>query len=69
MFLMLFTANEVANSLNVVICFSISGVARPLYVQTTLTTGMSTLGKMSVGVCRRDITPKTMISRAAMMKV
>ena len=30
--------------------FAISSAERPLYVQTTLTTGMSMFGKMSVGV-------------------
>ncbi len=59
MFLMLFTAKDVENSLKVVICFSMSWVERPVYVQTTLTTGMSMLGKMSLGVSRIVRAPRT----------
>src|SRR3954464_2089423 len=68
-FLMLETAKLVENSLKVVIWRSISSVERPLYVQTTLTTGMSILGKMSVGVLRMLATPSITISSAMTMKV
>ena len=69
MFLMLETAKLVENSLKVVICRSISSVERPLYVQTTLTTGMSMLGKMSVGVRRMAATPSITMSSAITMNV
>src|SRR5947209_20507926 len=64
MFLMLLTANDVEYSLKVVICCSICSVERPLYVQTTLMTGMSIFGKMSVGVVLADSTPRMTITSA-----
>src|SRR5687768_9133721 len=68
-FLIFDTAKLVENSLNVVICRSISSVERPLYVQTMLTTGMSMLGKISVGVRRMLATPSNMISSDITMNV
>ena len=66
---MLLTAKLVENSLNVVMCRSISSVLSPEYVQTTLTTGMSMFGKMSVGVRRMLATPSITIRTAITMNV
>src|SRR3954462_1179703 len=68
-FLMLETAKLVENSLKVVICRSISSVESPPYCQTMLTTGMSMLGKMSVGVRRMLATPSITMSSAMTMNV
>ena len=48
---------------------SISPGGRPLYVQTTATTGMSISGRMSVGICSTSKTPITMMSMATTTKV
>ena len=51
-------------SLNCVTCCSICWAGSPPYVQTTLMTGMSTSGRMSVGVLRTTKNPE-MTSRSA----
>src|SRR6267143_5704127 len=64
MFFTLSTADEIVYSLKVVICFAIWSAERPLYCQTTVTTGMSISGKMSVGVFLMDATPSNKMSSA-----
>src|SRR4029077_15135317 len=48
----------------VVICFAIWSAERPVYCQTTVTTGMSISGKISVGVFLIDTTPSSNIKSA-----
>src|ERR1051326_6082440 len=69
MFLMSLTTEEMEYSLKIVIWLSISRVERPRYCQMTLTTGMSMLGKMSVGVCWNIGKPRITISSARTTKV
>ena len=57
------------NSLKVVTRCSISFAGRPEYDQMTVTTGISILGKMSVGVVAIEETPRTRIRMEATMKV
>src|SRR3984885_10943538 len=57
------------NSLKVVTRSSISFAGKPEYDQITVTTGMSMLGKMSVGVVAIDEKPRTTIRMEATMKV
>src|SRR6266481_9283552 len=64
MFLTLSTADEIVYSLKVVICFAIWSAERPVYCQTTVTTGMSISGKISVGVFLIDTTPSSNIKSA-----
>src|ERR1700730_3840407 len=59
----------ITNSLNVVTLCSISLAGRPEYDQITVTTGISILGKMSVGVVAIDVKPRTRIRMEATMKV
>ena len=51
-------------SLNSVTCCSICCAGRPVYVHTTLMTGMSTGGSTSVGVSRTTHTPDKSSSAA-----
>ena len=51
------TFPESEYSLNSVTCCSICCAGRPVYVHTTLMTGMSTSGSTSVGVWRTTHTP------------
>src|SRR5260370_38761387 len=46
-----------------------SAGGRPLYVQTTLTTGMPILGKISVGVLIAESVPKIRMTTARTMNV
>jgi hypothetical protein len=57
------------NSLNVVILCSISFAGSPEYDQITVTTGISMLGKMSVGVVAMEEKPRTRIRIDATMNV
>ena len=57
------------NSLNVVMRCSTSLAGSPEYDQITVTTGISILGKMSVGVVTIAVAPKTRIRMEATMKV
>src|SRR5271170_2332913 len=57
------------NSLKVVTRPSISFAGNPEYDQITVTTGMSMLGKISVGVVAIDEKPKITIRMEATMKV
>src|ERR1700716_2806074 len=57
------------NSLKVVTRSSISFAGKPEYDQITVTTGMSILGKMSVGVVTIDEKPRTRIRMEATMNV
>src|SRR6266403_6170167 len=68
-FFTLSTADEIVYSLKVVICFAIWSAERPLYCQTTVTTGISISGKMSVGVFLIDTTPSSTIKSAITTKV
>src|SRR6266853_3897699 len=64
MFFTLSTADEIVYSLKVVICFAIWSGERPAYCHTTVTTGMSISGKISVGVSLIDVTPSNKMSSA-----
>src|SRR5580704_11677878 len=57
------------NSLKVVSRSSISFAVKPEYDQITVTTGMSMLGKISVGVVAIDEKPRITIRMEATMKV
>src|SRR3979490_1656584 len=59
----------ITNSLKVVTRCSISFAGKPEYDQITVTTGMSMLGKMSVGVVAIAEKPRTRIRMEATMKV
>ena len=48
---------------------SISSAGIPVYCQTTLTTGMSMFGKMSVAMREMDTAPSTAISTATTTNV
>src|SRR5271156_5705763 len=61
--------NAITNSLKVVTRSSISFAGRPEYVQITVTTGISMLGKMSVGVVAMEVKPRTRIRIDATMNV
>ncbi len=69
MFFTLSTADEIVYSLKVVICFAIWSGESPAYCHTTVTTGMSISGKMSVGVFLIDVMPSNKISIAITTKV
>src|SRR5216683_3040212 len=69
MFFTLSTADEIVYSLKVVICFAIWSGESPEYCHTTVTTGMSISGKMSVGVFLIDVMPSNKISSAITTKV
>src|SRR6266436_2357601 len=64
MFFTLSTADEIVYSLNVVICLAIWSGDNPGNCQTTVTTGMSISGKISVGVFLIDATPRSKMSSA-----
>src|SRR5579862_9799364 len=61
--------SAITNSLKVVTRCSISLAESPEYDQITVTTGISILGKMSVGVETMEVTPRTTIKMAATIKV
>jgi hypothetical protein len=63
------TVVVIARSKVVTMRFSISSGDRPLYVQTTLTTGMSMYGKMSTGIVIIAATPRMAMSIATTTKV
>src|SRR4029077_12212985 len=64
MFFTLSTAEEIVYSLKVVICLAIWSGESPVYCQTTVTTGMSISGKISVGVFLIAATPSNKMSSA-----
>src|SRR5206468_12447060 len=66
---MLLTVVVSARSTIVVMRSCISFGARLPYVQITLMTGMSILGKMSTGIVTMDSTPRTAINRASTTNV
>ena len=63
------TVVVIARSLIIVMRRSISSGEMPPYDQITLTTGMSTSGKMSVGMRRIDTMPSSATTIAATTKV
>src|SRR3954462_12455241 len=66
---MSFTVVVIARSLTVVNRFSISSGLVPLYCHTTVTTGMSMIGKISVLIVSMLTIPRTRISTAMTTKV
>ncbi len=69
MWSMSLTVVVMPRSLLVTMRLAISGAERPVKFHTTVTTGMSMLGKMSVGIVRMLKTPKIKIKNAKTTKV
>ena len=66
---MSFTVVVMLRSLGLVMRLAISSAERPVYCQTTLTTGLSIFGKMSVGILRMLKAPINMRRIAKTAKV